>query len=124
MGVFVRPQGRFGLRPTELVAFPVYDWKGIVAGSRLTLPATRSGHSSLRRMGKSAPMEWLMRNEGPMRLKRAQPPARMASSWRGRLGVRGRKVAIKASKIGSPMTPFYRLDPRSSALVRAHSRGR
>lgn len=41
-----------------------------------------------------------------MRERRAQPEARMESSWRVRLEVRGMNWATKASKMGSPMVPF------------------
>ena len=57
MGVLVRPHLRLGKKVLLLAK----ERKGMVVGSMLMLPATSSGHSSLRRIGWSAPMEWLMR---------------------------------------------------------------
>ena len=44
------------------------------------LLAIRVGHSLLRRVGKTALMEWLIRKEGPIMERRVQPAARMESS--------------------------------------------
>lgn len=52
-------------------------------------------------------MEWLIRKEGPILARRAQPAERIEISWRVRLEVNGRAVAKNASKIGSPLMPAW-----------------
>lgn len=74
------PQGRAEVRPTEEVAFPTYDWKGMFPGSRLMLPATNEGQSLERSRGCKAPMEWETKNEGPINERSWQPAERIESS--------------------------------------------
>lgn len=46
---------------------PVKSSKGMISGSRLMLPAIKSGQSLERRIGKTDPMEWDTKKDDPIR---------------------------------------------------------